>query len=318
MADNNDIKNFNSEAFASDLSSQARQVVPSDIPKNEIDFIVDIIYRFCKMAGDALVGEENSKLNANEASLIVQFIGEWIFHKSIDLIRSGIQPELREGILQKVAFTVFDIAKKAIENEIPQDQLIALVEVQVKKSFSKAISELEEKGVLTKDLADNTLSQSNIDNMAVEQAADDVKIQTECMSDDKIVKLASLAVLIKSFPSDKIKNIVQGFNKPEKDILLKYLKIPDLEEKMDLDATIKCFEDLKTVLPETIVISYDRAYKKLYKIVNNSSKQEISTIIDNERPAIKEFVSSCYGEKRKKLPAYIADTISKYIEENVS
>lgn len=318
MANNNDIKNFNSEAFASDLSSQARQVVPSDIAKNEIDFIVDIIYRFCKMAGDALVGEENSKLGANEASLIVQFIGEWIFHKSIDIIRAGIQNDLREGILQKVAFTVFDIAKKAIENEIPQDQLIALVEVQVKKSFSKAISELEEKGVLTKDLASNTLSQSNIDNMAVEQASDDVKIQTECMSDDKIVKLASLAVLIKSFPSDKIKNIVQRFNKPEKDVLLKYLKIPDLEEKMDLDAAIKCFEDLKTVLPETIVISYDRAYKKLYKIVKNSSKEQISTIIDNERPAIKEFVSSCYTEKRKKLPPYIADTISRYIEENVT
>lgn len=318
MADNNDIKNFNSDAFASDLSSQARQVVPSDISKNEVDFIVDIIYRFCKMAGDALVGEENSKLNSNSASLVVQFIGEWIFHKSIDVIRAGIANELREGILQKVAFTVFEIAKKAIESDIPQDQLIALVEVQVKKSFEKAIAELEQKGVLSEELAKNTLSQSNIDNMAVEQAADDVKMQTECMSDDKIVKLASLAVLIKSFPSEKIKNIVQGFNKPEKDVLLKYLKIPDLEEKMDLDATIKCFEDLKTVLPETIVISYDRAYKKLYKIVKNSSKEQISTIIDNERPAIKEFVSSCYTQKRKKLPAYIADAISKYIEENVS
>ena len=55
---------------------------------------------------------------------------------------------------------------------------------------------------MSEELAKNTLSQSNIDNMAVEQAADDVKMQTECMSDDKIVKLASLAVLIKSFPSE--------------------------------------------------------------------------------------------------------------------
>ncbi len=318
MAENTGIKNFNSEAFARDLSSQAKQVVPTDIQKNDVEFVVDIIYRFCKMAGDALMGEKDSKLNASEACLVVQFIGEWIFHKSIDVVRAGIAQELREGILQKVAFTVFDIAKKAIENEIPQDQLIALVEAQVKKSFSKAISELEQKGVLSQDLAKNTLSQSNIDNMAVEQANDDIKMQTECMSDDKIVKLASLAVLIKSFPSDKIKNIVQGFNKPEKDVLLRYLKIPDLEEKMDLNATIKCFEDLKTVLPETIVISYDRAYKKLYKIVKNSSKEQISTIIDNERPAIKDFVSSCYNGKRKKLPAYIADTVSKYIEENIS
>ena len=98
-----DLKNFNCEAFAKDLASQASQVVPNDIPKADKDFIVEIIYRFCKIAGDALVKEENSKLNASQASLITQFIGEWIFHKSVDIIRAKIEPKFREGILQKVA-----------------------------------------------------------------------------------------------------------------------------------------------------------------------------------------------------------------------
>ena len=112
-----DLKNFNCDAFAKDLSSQASQVVPSDIKKPDKDFVVEIIYRFCKMAGDALLNEENSKLNASQASLITQFIGEWIFHKSVDIIRAGVEMQYREAILQKVAFTVFDIAKKAVENE---------------------------------------------------------------------------------------------------------------------------------------------------------------------------------------------------------
>ena len=59
-----DIKTFNFEAFAKDLSSQASQVIPNDISKPDKDFVVEIIYRFCVMAGDALVKEENSKLNA--------------------------------------------------------------------------------------------------------------------------------------------------------------------------------------------------------------------------------------------------------------
>ena len=104
----NDLKSFDYDAFAKDLAGQASQVVPRDVKKEDKDFTIEIIYRFCKMAGEALTKEENSQLNAQEASLVTQFIGEWIFHKSIDIIRAGIEPKYRESILQKIAFTVFD------------------------------------------------------------------------------------------------------------------------------------------------------------------------------------------------------------------
>ena len=125
------------------------------------------------MAGDALVKEENSKLTAQEASLVTQFIGEWIFHKSIDIIRANIEEKYREGILQKVAFTVFDIAKKAVESKIPQEQLISLVEAHVKKCFTKAIEDLKEKGILNEQTSSNALLQSNIDAMAKEQVEEE-------------------------------------------------------------------------------------------------------------------------------------------------
>ncbi len=313
-----DIKTFDCDAFAKDLAGQASQVVPKDIQKEDKDFVVEIILRFCKMAGDALVNEENSKLNAQQASLITQFIGEWIFHKSIDIIRAGIEPKFREGILQKVAFTVFDIAKKAVERDMPQEQLITLVEAQVKKCFTKALEDLKEKGILNEQITQNALAQSNIDAMAVEQVEEETVNEIATMSDSKIIKLASLAVLIRNFPPERMKGILQKFNKPERDVLLRYLKMPNLEEKLDLKATIKCFEEIKNTLPEVVVVSYDKAYKKMYKIVKNAHKNEILNIIDNERPMVKEFVLSCYEHKKKKLPAYIADTISKYLEENVS
>ena len=313
-----DLKNFQCDAFAKDLATQASQVVPADIKKEDKDFTIEIIFRFCKMAGDALVKEENSQLNASQASLITQFIGEWIFHKSIDIIRAGIDTKHREGILQKVAFTVFDIAKKAVEKDIPQEQLINLVEAQVKKCFTKALEDLKEKGILTEAATQNALSQSNIDAMAVEQVEEETAQDIAAMSDAKIIKLASLAVLIKNFPSEKLKNVLQKFNKPERDVLIKYLKMPDLEEKLDSKATLRCFEEIKNTLPEVIVVSYDKAYKKLCKIVKNSDKRQILHIINNERPIIKEFVEGCYLNKKKKIPAHIADIVSKYLEENVS
>ena len=313
-----DLKNFDYEAFAKDLSSQASQVIPADIKKPDREFVVEIIYRFCKMAGDALVKEENSKLNAQEASLVTQFIGEWIFHKSIDIIRAEIDPKFREGILQKIAFTVFDIAKKAIENKIPQEQLINLVEAHVKKCFQKAISDLKEKGNITEQTSSNALAQSNIDNMAKEQVEEETTAEIASMSDSKIIKLASLAILMKNFSSEKTKNILMKVNTPERDVLIKYLKMPDLEKKLDLKATMKCFDEIKNTLPEAVVVSYDKAFKKLYKIVKNSDKNEILSIIRNERPTVIEFVLSCYDKKRCKIPAYVADVISKYLEENVS
>ncbi len=313
-----DLKTFQCDAFAKDLATQASQVVPADIKKEDKDFVIEIIFRFCKMAGDALVKEENSKLNASQASLITQFIGEWIFHKSIDIIRAGIEFQHREGILQKVAFTVFDIAKKAVEKDIPQEQLINLVEAQVKKCFTKALEDLKEKGVLTEAATQNALSQSNIDAMAIEQVEEETAQDIAIMSDAKIIKLASLAVLIKNFPAEKLKNVLQKFNKPERDVLIKYLKMPDLEEKLDSKATLRCFEEIKSTLPEVVVVSYDKAYKKLCKIVKNSDKKQILHIINNERPIIKEFVEGCYLNKKKKIPAHIADIVSKYLEENVS
>ena len=271
------------------------------------------------MAGDALVKEENSVLSAQEAGLITQFIGEWIFHKSIDLIRAQVDEKYRESILQKVAFTVFDIAKKAVEKQIPQEQLISLVEAQVKKCFTKAIEDLEDKGILSKDISENALSQSNIDTMAISQTEEEIKEEEDqniaSMSDAKIIKLASLSILMKNFPTQKIKNILQKFNKPERDVLLKYLKMPDLADKLDMGATMRCYDEIKSTLPEVITVSYEKAYKRLCKIVKNSDKNKILDIIKNERPVVKDFVLAGYTKKKTKIPAAVADVISKYLEE---
>ena len=313
-----DLKNFNADAFAKDLATQASQVLPDDIQQEDKNYIVEIIYRFCKMAGDALYKEENSQLNMAQASLITQFIGEWIFHKSVDIIRAKIDPKYREPILQKIAFTVFDIAKKAVERDMPQEQLISLVEAQVRKCFKKTLEEMQQKGILTEDDTKEALSQSNIDAMAVEQVKEETAQDIAMMSDEKIIKLASLAVLIKNFPTEKLKSILQKFAKPERDVLLKYLKEPDLEYKLDPNTTIKYIEEMKNTLPEVVVVSYDKAYRRLCKIVKNSQRDTILTIIKKERPVIKEFVKACYLKKKRKMPAHIADIVSKYLEENVS
>lgn len=306
------IEGFDHKAFAKNLAGQAGQVVPADIGADDKKFVVDIVYKFCILSGDALVKDETINLNSAQASLITQFIGEWSFHKSIDLIRSKIDPSLREGILQRVAFTVFEIAKQAVLKKMTQEQIIPLVEHHVNVCFKQALDDLKKKGVLDDKAEQAALSQSNIDAMAQTQAQEEA-IGAD-MSDTKILKLASLALLIRNFPDAKIKSILSKFNKPEREVLLQYLAMQDLETKIDTKITQRCLNEMKQALPEPQNMSMERIQRRICKIVKNSDKEEISNIIKDERPQIKEFVL-LGSNSDANIPLKVANVICKYLEE---
>ena len=310
------IEGFHPQDFAKNLAGQAGQVIPADIAAPDKKFIIDIVYKFCVLSGDALVKDAALNLDSAQASLITQFIGEWSFHKSIDLLRAKINPELREGVLQRVAFTVFEIAKQAVIKKMPQEQIIPLVEHHVNTCFKQAIEDLKSKGLIDEKSSDNAIHQSNIDVMAKTQAQSEAVGAN--MSDAKILKLASLALLIKNFPEEKIKNIIAKFNKPEAQVLMQYLQMPDLDSKVDKDITARCISEMRKTLPEPKFINLDRCYRKLYKIVKNSDKNTISNIIKDERPQIKDFVLSVYYKDEVMIPAKVALVVCKYLEEKLA
>ncbi len=310
------IAGFNPQDFAKNLAGQAGQVIPADISAADKKFIIDIVYKFCVLSGDALTKDTALNLDAAQASLITQFIGEWSFHKSIDLLRAKVNPALREGILQRVAFTVFEIAKQVVVKKMPQEQIIPLVEHHVNTCFKQAIEDLKSKGQLDEKVSDNVLHQSNIDSMAKTEV--EKETVGADMSDAKILKLASLALLIKNFPAEKIKNIISKFNKPEAQVLIQYLKMPDLENKVDSDITARCITEIRKTLPEPKIVTYDRCFRKLCKIVKNSDKNSISNIIKEERPVIRDFVLSAYTKDEAVIPARVAAIICKHLEEKLT
>ncbi len=310
------IAGFNPQDFAKNLAGQASQVIPADITPADKKFIVDIVYKFCVLSGDALVKDTALNLNAAQASLITQFIGEWSFHKSIDLLRAKVNPALREGILQRVAFTVFEIAKQAVVKKMPQEQIIPLVEHHVNTCFKQAIEDLKAKGQLDEKVSDNVLHQSNIDAMAKTEVEKETVGAN--MSDAKILKLASLALLIRNFPPEKIKNIITKFNKPEAQVLIQYLRMPDLEKKVDNDITARCIDEIRKTLPEPKNITFERCFRKMCKIIKDSDKNTVTGIIEDERPAIKDFVLSVYTKEETFIPAHVAVVVYKHLKEKLA
>lgn len=90
----------------------------------------------------------------------------------------------------------------------------------------------------------------------------------------------------------------------------------DLETKIDTKITQRCLNEIKNTLPEPQNMSMERIQKKIFKIVKNSDKQEISNIIKDERPQIREFVLSGAQEDCN-IPARVANVIYKYLEEKI-
>ena len=89
----------------------------------------------------------------------------------------------------------------------------------------------------------------------------------------------------------------------------------DLESKIDSGITRRCLTEMKDVLPEPKVVSANRFYNKMYKIIKNSSETTISDIIKNERPLVKEFFESACEKREIPIPARIAGVICDYVEE---
>ena len=144
------IEGFDYKAFAQDLSKQALEILnqkdgnaaPSTLTDAEKKNIFETVRKFCFMCGEALSNDPQLKFNAEQASLVTQFIGEWTFHKSIDLINGKIPPANRDAVLQVIAANIFNTAKLAIIKNMPQDTLINLIEEKVKQVYSDELQKL--------------------------------------------------------------------------------------------------------------------------------------------------------------------------------
>ena len=135
------IQGFDYKAFAQNLTQQAQELVPQDFDQNQKAYVANTLLNFSTIAGEALYNDTESNFNADQAAMITQIIAEWSFHKSVDLIRSGIPQMHWDGVMQKIAFTIFEIAKQTFKQGLPQDQILQLIEHHVKKTYLDAIAE---------------------------------------------------------------------------------------------------------------------------------------------------------------------------------
>lgn len=307
------IEGFNYQEFATDLAQQASAVLPADLSVEDKNYVVNIVNNFCFLAGEALVNDNTISFDANQASVVTQFIGEWTFHKSVDLVRGNIDVQFRDPILQKVAFTVFEIAKQALIKNLPQSQMINVVEHHVKKVFDEALIELEKQGALTSEQLQTAVNQSNIDEMA---KSDNDAIAGA--SDTKILKLAAFAMILKQMPNDKVGTILNKFNPTDAQVLMQYMQMDDLETKIDSGIVMKCLHEIKMNLPEPKKVNINKTLGNFSKILATTDMEVLEDIVKNERPSVKDFILDSEFSERRNLSPWLIQLICKHVEEKIN
>lgn len=155
---------FDYKGFAKDLTKQARNSMPDDIASGHKKEFLDRIYDFTYIAGEAF-SKDNSIDNSETKKMLTQIISEWTFHKYIDLLRSDIPAMYHESILQKLGYVAYEMGREAALGNLSQDEMLNLVELQLKKSFEKACSNLVKNGQISQDVYESAMKQSNIDSM---------------------------------------------------------------------------------------------------------------------------------------------------------
>ncbi len=181
------VATFDYKGFAKNLTKQAENIMPDDIASKHKKEFLDRIYDFTFLAGKAF-SNDDSIADADTAKVLTQIISEWTFHKYIDLLRSDIPEMYHESILQKVAYVAFEMAKESEFSKLSQDQMLTLVELQIKKAYEKACKKLLDNGQISKEAYDKAL---NVDDY-VKKLVHNVKIVKESKKSTFLFTLIAL------------------------------------------------------------------------------------------------------------------------------
>lgn len=195
-------EDFDYKNFALSMKQQAVKILHDDISDENKYYITSTLYDFVFMGGEALCNDKTIDFSSVDKIFICQIIAEWTFHKGVDLAHSAVPKEHWNSILQKIAFTIFEVAKQGIIREIEQQELLCTIEQYVVEAWEESFDELSKKNIISDSDAQIAKELSNIDTMAGDISA----AQNE--------KVAKLEKIYNSKAANKI--VVKTWLIPEK------------------------------------------------------------------------------------------------------
>lgn len=155
--------------FIENLIEQVTSVLPEDINPLQTSYLKNNMRKSMTMMASSYSDNEIlGELSFEEQCFYIQVIGEWSFHKEIDLFRSGISAKYWKVVMNKIWYTMWEVMFACVKNEAPHATTLNLVERFVNRTYNEAIEELKEQELIDEETEEQAKGQSNIDKMAHE------------------------------------------------------------------------------------------------------------------------------------------------------
>ena len=332
-------KDFDYENFAQNLAGQAQGLVPQDFTDEQKQYVINTLGNFSLMAGKTLAEDPSLNFNAEQSTYITQIIAEWSFHKSVDVIRSGIPRQYWDSVMQKIAYTIFEVAKQTFSQGLPNEQILELIEHHVGKAYADAIEELKKNNVIDDNLAQIAMSQSNMEKMAQEARMQQAQEAQEGASqnnapvaqtgtvteevvpqkvDSKTLKLATVAMLFNKMNRDKVQTILNAFNEEEAETVIKFMQVPDLAERVGTYNALRCLKEIKMNLPKNTDLTPVKVIRKIKNFASQYSSKDLDTLLVKERIGVKRLVFNALEDKYyDKIPPKVASIVATHLQNSV-
>ena len=165
--------NFDYIEFARVFRNQARNIVPFDL-RFERDFVADKVEKHIIQLAQGFQNEIFSD-NFNDEKYVFscQVIAEWTFHKSIDLLNSHIPPEYYDEILNNICYVIYELLKKYLDENRPQDYILERIETEVKFEYKKILEDYSRRGIIDEVEKNYALNLSSLDKMSSDKINQD-------------------------------------------------------------------------------------------------------------------------------------------------
>lgn len=323
------IEGFDYENFANNLSKEADQVlsqpnnaVPETITEDDKKNIVSTIQNLCKMAGEALNNDPNLRFTAEQATLIVQCVGEWTFHKSIDFINGKIPDQFRVAILNEIVRNLFQAMKLALIKNMPQETVLQVAEQNVKNTYRDELQKLVQKGAITKEHFEAAIGMSNLDNMAQknqeQQNLEQAQSGNSTPNEQKILKLAALAIILKRLPKEKADFILRSLNQNDLTHVYNYMHMPGIEDKIDHSIIMRSLDEIKNILPKSENVNTDKILRHYNKKMYTHQFDTLENLAKDERENVKGFILDRRFPAVTTFSPHVIQALANIVEEKLN
>ena len=228
--------------------------------------------------------------------------------------------------MQKIAFTIFEIAKQTFKQNLPQDQILQLIEHHVKKAWDEALQELKDRNLIDEGLREKAAGQSNIDSMMQDMqqqessppqappapAAGPQKPQAPVPASANPPAAIDMSKPIEAYKPPKLLKLVAVA------LLLKRVTdVDDLEEKVDPTVTMRVLEDIGRNLPSATEVNTNMLVERVKSAAEMMDRQKLESFVQVERPNVRRFIFNAMEGEFYKMPPRVAAVIASHLEHSV-